>query len=321
MSSLAVTGAAGFVGRHLVHAMHGTGQSVRAISRSLPIERRKGVDYRLNLGLSSADEWRELFRDVDCVVHLAARAHIVGKPDRHAAEEFKRVNTEGTATLARAAAQCRVRRFVLVSTAKVHGELSRPGRPFTAHDAPAPADPYAISKWEAEKAARDIGQASGMDVVVVRPPLVYGPGVRANFQSMMDWLLRGIPLPFGSIDNRRSLVGVGNLVDFIVRCTEVPDAASRTFLVSDGEDLSTRELLRRLARQLAVPARLIPVPPPVLRMAAWAVRRSDVYIKLCGNLQLDIRAGCDTLKWQPPVSVDEGLRQTAFAYRRRRAHA
>jgi UDP-glucose 4-epimerase len=224
---------------------------------------------------------------------------------------FRAVNVEGTLNLARQAAAAGVKRFVFVSSVKVNGEATLPGQPFTADDAPAPLDAYGISKMEAEQALREIALQTGMEVVIIRPPLVYGPGVKANFAAMMRWLQRGVPLPLGAIHNQRSLVALDNLVDLIVTCLTHPAAANQTFLVSDGEDVSTTELLRRMGRAMGRPARLIPVPVSWLKLAAALVGKRDVAQRLCGSLQVDIEKTRRLLGWTPPLTLDQGLKKAA----------
>jgi nucleoside-diphosphate-sugar epimerase len=223
--------------------------------------------------------------------------------------EFRRTNVDGTDVLARQAAAAGVRRFIFVSSAKVNGEATLPGQAFTADDTPNPKDPYAVSKLEAELRLREIAAATGMEVSIIRPPLVYGPGVKANFDSMLRWLALGVPLPLASVDlNRRSLVSVGNLVDLILLCLHHPAAADQTFLVSDGEDLSTVQLLDRAAKAMGRSARLFPLPPALLKLSLILLNRPQIYQRLCGSLQLDISKTRTLLGWTPPVSVDDGLR-------------
>ena len=224
--------------------------------------------------------------------------------------EFRRVNVDGTLNLGRQAAAAGVRRFVFVSSIKVNGEDTPSGRRFSNGDAPTPQDPYGISKMEAEQGLRQIAADTGMEVVIVRPPLVYGPGVKANFAALMRAVQRGIPLPLTSVThNRRSFVALDNLVDLLITCIDHPAAANQTFLVSDGEDLSTADLLRRLGSAMEKPARLFPVPPSLLQLGANLLGKGDMAQRLLGNLQVDISHTRQTLGWTPPVSVDEGLRR------------
>jgi nucleoside-diphosphate-sugar epimerase len=228
--------------------------------------------------------------------------------------EFRMINAAGTDNLARQAARAGVRRFVYLSSVKVNGEVTSRARPFTEEDSPLPMDPYGISKYEAELALRNVARQTGLEVVIIRPPLVYGRGVKANFRRMMRLVANGVPLPLGAIDNRRSLVGLDNLIDLIVTCVDHPSAAGQTFLVSDAEDLSTTELLRRLARALGREARLIPIPGSLLEMGLRMLRQGDIAQRLCGSLQVDIAHARKLLNWTPPLSVDECLRRTALDY-------
>jgi nucleoside-diphosphate-sugar epimerase len=225
--------------------------------------------------------------------------------------EYRKVNVEGTLNLALQAASANVKRFIFISTIKVNGESTAPGKFFTADEQPDPIDPYGISKWETEVGLRQLVEESGMEFVIIRPPLVYGPGVKANFQSIMRWVSRGVPLPLGSINNKRSLVGLDNLVDLIITCIENPGAANQTFIAGDGEDLSTTELLQRMGNALGKPARLIPFPAGLLTLLASLLGKKDVVQRLCGSLQVDISKAQELLGWDPPVSVEEGLRRVA----------
>jgi nucleoside-diphosphate-sugar epimerase len=266
--------------------------------------------------LSSETDWTAALRNVEQVVHLAARVHVMNDKNPDPLAEFRRVNVEATANLARQAAAAGVKRFVYLSSVKVNGEFTEAGQPFTADDAPAPKDPYGVSKHEAEQLLRLIAAETGMEMAIIRPPLVYGPGVKANFESMMQWLARGVPLPLTAVtQNRRSLVALDNLVDLIVTCLHHPAAANQTFLVSDGEDISTAELLNRMGAAMGYSARLFYLPPALLKLGATVLNKSGVYQRLCGSLQLDIAKTRQLLEWIPPVSVDEGLRHAAEGFR------
>ena len=245
-----------------------------------------------------------------CLVHLAARVHIMNDAATDPLAAFRAANATLAENLARQAAGAGVRRFVFISSVKVNGEATLPGQPFTEQDAAAPQDAYGISKMEAEQGLREIAAQTGLELVIIRPPLVYGPGVRANFAALMRAVARGVPLPLACIDNRRSLVALDNLLDFIVTCIAHPAAAGQTFLVSDGEDLSTPELVRRMALAAGRPARLLPVPLWMLRAGARVLGKQDRLQRLSDNLQLDISKARDLLGWQPPVTVDEGLRRS-----------
>lgn len=297
--SILVTGASGFVGRSLCPALETAGYAVRAVGRDVVGD------------ISPATDWTPHLDGVDTVIHLAARAHVMSDIAAEPLEAYRHVNTGGTLNLARQAAAHGVRRMIFISSIKVNGEQTSPGRPFTAHDTPAPNDPYGVSKLEAESGLRALAAEAPLEVVIIRPPLVYGPGVKANFLSMMRWLDRGIPLPLGAVNNRRSMVNVDNLVDLIITCIHHPAAAGQVFLASDGEDLSTTALLRRLGAALGKQARLIPVPTQVIAFAARLLGRQAITQRLFGSLQVDSSLAQTLLNWQPLVSVDEGLRRTA----------
>lgn len=305
-----VTGASGFVGSALVPALRARGWRVHAAVRTAGSSR--GADHEVRVAsLDEATAWAEAVRGIDCVVHLAARVHVMNDTTADPLSAFRLANVEATRSLAYAAAQAGVRRLVFLSSIKVNGESTTGRAPFAEDDPPAPVDPYGISKREAEDLLLRCGRDGPTEVVVIRPPLVYGPGVKANFLAMMRWLQRGVPLPLGAIRNRRTLVGVDNLVDLVATCLVHPSAANQVFLAGDGEDLSTTELLRRLAAALGVPARLVPVPVSWLEASAALLGKRSVAQRLCGNLQVDVSKAHRTLGWAPPVSVDDGLRRTA----------
>lgn len=310
-----VTGANGFVGSALCARLRKDGAPVRGAVR-LSNVRAGGTEGVTIDGLASDTDWSEALKNVEQVVHLAARVHVMNDKSSDPFAEFRRVNVEGTAALARQAAAAGVRRFVFLSSVKVNGEFTEAGQPFTADDVPAPEDPYGVSKHEAEQLLRQIADETGMEVVIIRPPLVYGPGVKANFAAMMRWLARGVPLPLAAVnENRRSLVALDNLVDLIMTCLHHPAAANQTFLVSDGEDLSTAQLLKRMGAAMGHPARLFYVPPALLKLGATVLNKPGIYQRLCGSLQLDIAKTRQLLGWTPPVSVDEGLRRAAEGFR------
>jgi len=307
-----VTGASGFVGSATCTRLVAEGMNVIGTVRHLPARSLPGVDYRIVADLSRSTDWREVVKRIDTVVHCAARVHVMRETAADPLVAFRAVNVAGTEQLARQAAAAGVRRFVFLSSVKVNGEGGSVA--YCETDPPAPQDAYGISKYEAELGLREIAVETGMEVVIIRPPLVYGPGVKANFQSLMRALVRGLPLPLGAIHNRRSLVALDNVVDLIVTCIEHPAAANETFLVSDGEDLSTTELIRRLARAMGRPAWLIPMPATVLMGGATLLGKREVARRLCGTLQVNITKVSKVLGWTPPVSVDEGLRRTAKHY-------
>lgn len=312
-----VTGATGFVGeavvfRLLLDKKFAPVAAVRASSRLSGLCRVVPFDLDLPIGMPVLEEG-------GVVVHCAARVHVMNEAAADSLAEFRKANVEGTIRLARRAAESGVKRFIFISSIKVNGESTVRNVPFKATDLPAPVDPYGVSKHEAEVALWQISQETGMEVVVIRPPLVYGPGVKANFLSMMRWLDRGVPLPLGGIDNRRSLVALGNLTDLVVTCIDNPAAAGQVFLVSDGEDLSTSQLLRRMAFALGKVARLLPVPARMLSVVASMIGASGGAERLCSSLQVDIQHTREVLGWHPPVSTERALRQAADHYRDKEA--
>jgi len=304
-----IIGATGFIGQALQAQLH--------LSSHIPMAGMRTLQNLLNSksksvvvgDINSSTNWSTALHGADAVIHLAARVHVMRDTVADPLAEFRSVNTDGTLNLARQAAASGVRRFIYLSSIKVNGEATHHGCPFTPNDLAVPQDPYGISKHEAEVGLREIARTTGMQVVIIRPTLVYGAGAKGNFKSLMKLVARGLPLPLASIDNRRSLVGIDNLVDFIITCLEHPAAANETFLVSDGEDLSTPDLIRRMARAMNRPARLLPVPKSVLMAAASILGKRDVAQRLCGSLQVDISKARALLGWNPPVSVDEGLRR------------
>lgn len=307
-----LTGGSGFVGRGVLELLS-KHQPVRATLRQLNIAGGtfRGVDF-IQSSLSMDQDWSSALSGVSVIVHCAARVHVMNEDAKDPLLEFRRVNVHGTLNLARQASEAGVRRFVFISSIKVNGECTDLGHPFTADQIPAPSDPYGVSKYEAEMGLKALSKETGMEVVIIRPTLVYGPGVKANFLSMMNWLRQGIPLPLGGVaKNRRSFVFLDNLVDLINVCISHPAAANQTFLVSDDEDLSTAGLLDRMALALGRPSKVITVPTALITLGAKLIGRSDISQRLCSSLQVDIKKTKDLLGWSPPVSVDEGLRQTA----------
>lgn len=301
-----LTGSNGFLGRHLVHILaSNSGHDLTAAVRrhaDLPV-----LQVSVPAGLQAGTDWTAALADQNVVIHAAARAHILSDDADDPLTEFRRVNTEGTLSLARQAAHCGVTRFVFISSIGVNGNINTAA--FTADDQPAPAEPYALTKWEAEQGLWQIQRDTGMEVVIIRPPLVYGPGAPGNFGSLVRWIEKGVPLPLGAIHNRRSLVGIDNLVDLIVRCIDHPAAANQIFLAGDDEDLSTTELLRAVARAMNKPARLIPVPAAVLQLGATVLGKKAMAQRLLGSLQVDISKTRELLDWAPPYTVEEGLKR------------
>ena len=303
-----VAGANGFVGRALMAELAARKLSVRgAVRRSDAI--LPSCECVIVGDVNGNTDWHDALAGATEVVHLAARAHITHATAEDSLAAFRSVNVDGTLNLARQAAAAGVKRFVFISSVKANGESTQPGRAFTETDAPNPQDAYGQRKHEAEQGLRQLSANTGMEVVIIRPPLVYGPGVKANFAALMRAVQRGWPLPLGAVHNQRSFVALDNLVDFIVTCITHPQAANQTFLGSDGQDLSTTELVRGMAQAAWVPARLLPVPVWALQAGASLLGKGDAVQRLCGNLQVDMSKARSLLGWVPPVSVEEGLRR------------
>ncbi|SDP85022.1 UDP-glucose 4-epimerase family protein [Ectopseudomonas guguanensis] len=310
-----LTGSSGFVGRAVQARLLADGSHhLRCALRKAPITPLNEVEYCLAPSLGADADWSQALAGVDAVIHCAARVHVMQEQAADPLAEFRRANVEGTLRLARQAVAAGARRFVFVSSIKVNGEQTLPGQAYRADDVSNATDPYGISKREAEDGLLKLAAETGLEVVIVRPPLIYGPGVKANFLSMMRWLQRGVPLPFGAIDNRRSLVALDNLVDLLVVCLTHPEASGQRFLVSDGEDLSTTELMRRLSAALGRSARLLPVPQALIEQAAILLGRRQLSQRLCGSLQINMDKTRERLGWTPPLTVDQALAKTAAHY-------
>lgn len=314
MGRVLVTGASGFVGVRLLEHLDATGVPSRAAIRKKALEPSGSAGHVIVGEINSQTDWGQALNDVNTVVHLAARAHVLKEEFADPLEAFREVNLQGTLKLARQCAELKVRRLVFLSSVGVNGNESL--GPFTERNAPAPNEPYAVSKCEAEQALRVLAQETGLEVVIVRPPLVYGPNAPGNFGSLLRWVGKGLPLPLGAVTgNRRSFVALDNLVDFIVTCINHPAAANETFLVADGQDVSTAGLLREVGTAMGRPARLVPVPVPVLKAGAAMLNRREMARRLLGSLQVDASKAREWLEWTPPVSFEEGVRRAVAPLR------
>lgn len=303
-----LTGASGFLGRRI--SLHLCAQDRFDLTSAVRYEAAQVIGRKIAVGeIDGTTKWLDALSGQQVVIHAAARAHIMKDEMAEPLSEYRRVNVEGTLNLARQAVEAGVNRFIFISSIKVNGEQTPLGVPFTADDLPAPVDPYGISKWEAEKGLQELAAKSGMEVVIIRPPLVYGPEVKGNFASLIRLLQQGLPLPLGAIGNQRSLVGLDNLVDLIITCIDHRAAANQVFLAGDGEDLSTTELLRALAKAMGRAPYLVPVPAGLLMLSATLIGKRVFAKRLLGSLQVDITKTRDVLEWRPPVSVEEGLRR------------
>ncbi len=313
-----VTGANGFVGAALCRALAQQGHAVRRALRAPQAEKvfeEPGAETAAVGNIDAQTEWVTALQGMDAVIHLAARVHVMQEAAGDPLAEYRRVNVAGTERLARAAAAAGVKRLVYVSSIKVNGESTVFGKKFTEQDVPAPQDHYGISKLEAEQALYKVARETGLEVVIVRPPLVYGPGVKGNFLEMLSVLGKRIPLPLASVRNQRSLVYLGNLVDALVVCMSHPGAAGQAYLVSDGADISTPELLRALAAGVGLPVRLLPFPAGLLGVLARLAGKGAQADRLLGSLQVDSGKIRRELNWTPPYTLQQGLQATAEWYR------
>lgn len=304
-----LTGASGFVGKAVLKTAYQRDLKIRSVYRSLDLAKEQPNSVVVS-GLDCVADWSQALNGVDVVIHAAARAHIMREEDLDPLTEYRRVNVKGTLNLARQAAVAGVHRFVFISSIKVNGETTPPGCSITTDDPPSPEDAYGLSKAEAEVQLRQVAQETGMEMTIIRPPLIYGPGVKGNLASLIGWVRRGVPLPLGGVThNRRSFVGIDNLVDLILVCADHPNAANQTFLVSDGEDLSTAELLRKIGTALGRPARMLWVPAGLISLTSELLGMRAISQRLVGSLRVDIRKTCEMLNWAPAVAVNEGLRR------------
>ncbi|MDQ6990296.1 MAG: SDR family oxidoreductase [Mariprofundaceae bacterium] len=302
-----ITGATGFVGGAVARQldMKNDIQVVAAV-RSQSDSLLQSVQQFVVGNLSTTTDYVAALSGVDVVIHCAARVHVMNDDSQDPLTEFRKENVEGTLNLARQAADSGVKRFVFISSIKVNGEATN-DRAFTPNDTIQTHDPYALSKWEAEQGLFKLAEITNMEVVVIRPPLIYGLGVKANFKKMMQVVEKGLPLPFGAVHNQRSLVALDNLVDFICLCTKHPKAANEVFLISDGEDVSTTELLQKVAKAMDKKVRLIPVPVSFMRFVAKLLGKDDVADRLFRSLQIDSLKAGKLLDWKPVITMDEQL--------------
>jgi UDP-glucose 4-epimerase len=308
---IALTGGTGFLGGALLNTL--ADKKVKCFGRQIPSKVEQQYFYQGTIDAKT--DFSSFLQNTNIAIHCAARVHIMDDSSSNPLEAFREVNTYGTLNLAQQAAEAGVKRFIFISSIKVNGESTEPDSPFKPEDSFVPSDPYGKSKYEAEIGLRKIAEKTSMEAVIIRPPLVYGPGVKANFASMMKWVNKGVPLPLGGIkENRRSLVSLDNLVDLITTCIEHPNAANQTFLVSDDDDISTSELISRMAIALDRPNRMLPIPASWITLAAKLIGKQAIAQRLCGSLQVDISKTKELLNWKPPYGTTECMKKTALAF-------
>lgn len=309
---IAVTGSNGFIGSNLIINLISRGFFVRGLFRDCsqaPQNNHPRFEVASVGQINSETIWSGALSGIDTVIHCAAITQLSGKLKSRGSHVFSEINTDGTRRLATEAVRAGVRRLIFISSLKVHGEVTPDSRAVTVGDLPNPMTPYAVSKLEAERSLFEISRSFGLEVVVIRPPPVYGRGVKGSFATLTRLLGAGIPFPLSAVDNRRSFIGIDNLVDFLIRCVDHPSVAGQTLLVSDGQDVSTPELLRVIANAMKRPARLFPVPPPLLRLIGQILGFLSEVERLVGSLEVDSSATRELLGWAPPVSLEEGIRR------------
>ncbi|WP_026006130.1 UDP-glucose 4-epimerase family protein [Moritella dasanensis] len=312
-----VTGSSGFIGKRVLDVANAKGWHCLAQVRNATINNtvaEEAIEKVIVPSINAATDWSRALKGVECIVHCAARVHQMKESEADALVAYSDVNTLGTLQLAHQAAELGVKRFIFLSSIKVNGEFTDAGYPFSVQANQSPTDPYGKSKYDAEIGLKKIAEETGLEVVIIRPPLVYGPGVKANFQSMMSWVKKGIPLPLGAINNQRSLVFIDNLVDLILTAAEHRNAVNGTFLVSDDNDISTTQLLNTVAMAMNKSSRLLPTPMSWIKLATTLIAKPQIFQRLCGNLQVDISDTKNRLNWTPPVSFEVGIKKTVDSF-------
>ena len=309
MSKLLITGGTGFIGKAICENLKSYNYLVNITSRNNHLKKQNGLIFH-NIGeIDQNTKWIDVLDGVNCVIHCAAKTHLLKDLKKNSLFAFRKVNVEGTINLAKQAAACGVKRLIFLSSIKVNGEKTVESSMFKHNDISKPEDAYGISKWEAERGLWEISKQTGLEVVIIRAPLVYGRGVKGNLKRLIKLIKSGTPLPFSLVKNKRSLIGIDNLVDIITRCIDHPNAAGKTFLVCDGEDLSTPDLLHFIASAMGRSARMFPLPISLLKLFGFVLRRQSDVDRLIGSLQIDNSFTKEILNWNPPVDVEEGIRK------------
>ena len=309
MSKLLITGGTGFIGKAICENLKSYNYLVNITSRNNHLKKQNGLIFH-NIGeIDQNTKWIDVLDGVNCVIHCAAKTHLLKDLKKNSLFAFRKVNVEGTINLAKQAAACGVKRLIFLSSIKVNGEKTVESSMFKHNDISKPEDAYGISKWEAERGLWEISKQTGLEVVIIRAPLVYGRGVKGNLKRLIKLIKSGTPLPFSLVKNKRSLIGIDNLVDIITRCIDHSNAAGKTFLVCDGEDLSTPDLLHFIASAMGRSARMFPLPISLLKLFGFVLRRQSDVDRLIGSLQIDNSFTKEILNWNPPVDVEEGIRR------------
>ncbi len=311
VTGILLTGATGFIGRALLSELVSNDINIIASVRQKTPCIPENVKQYIISDLSEDTDWGTALRDIDMVIHTAARVHVMKEQTNNPLDQFRKVNTEATISLARQSAKAGVKRFIFLSSIKVNGEQTNKNQAFTAHDKLIPNDPYGLSKYEAEQGLLKLADETGMEVVIIRLPMVYGPGVKGNFQVLMKWVRKQWPLPFGAVDNQRSLLALDNAVSFIIHCLKHPKAANEVFLVSDDEDVSTTELLNKVAAAFELNIFLLPIPVSLMKFAAKMMGKGELASRLLGSLKIDSSKAHQLLGWKPVITMDEQLKKIA----------
>lgn len=319
MTKILITGATGFVGRALFENLKSKKKYLIHLSTRTYQEKLFEGAKVFNIGeIDSYTNWKDALDGVDCIVHCAARAHMKEKQQTDSLNAYRRINVDGTRNLAKQAAETGIKRFIFLSSIKVNGERTQAFKSFKYNDISLPEDAYGISKWEAEQVLLEISKQTGLEVVIIRPPLVYGEGVKGNFLRLLDIVYKQIPLPFARINNLRSFIALDNLIDLVICCIDHPKAGGKTFLVSDDEDLSTPNLIKKLSKFMNKTPRLFPIPETIIKFMASILGKSLEAKRLIGSLRVDNSYTREILGWSPPLSLDEGLKKTVYWYLRNR---
>jgi nucleoside-diphosphate-sugar epimerase len=319
MTKILITGATGFVGKALFENLKSRKKYLAHLTTRTNEEKLLDGGKVFNIGeIDSNTNWKDALDGVSCIVHCAARAHMTEKKQTDLLDAYRRINVDGTRNLAKQAAGIGIKRFIFLSSVKVNGEETIASKSFKYDDISQPEDAYGITKWEAEQALLEISKQTGLEVVIIRPPLVYGEGVKGNFLRLLDIVYKQIPLPFAKINNLRSFIALDNLIDLIICCIEHPKAAGKTFLVSDGQDLSTTDLIRKLSKFMNKSPRLFQVPQLIIQLIGRLVGKSSEIKRLFGSLRVDNSYTREILEWSPVLSLDESLEKTVRQYLKNR---